>query len=371
MIYLDNNATTCLDPCVKQFIFSLLNDSGSLLGNPSSTHFFGRSAKKLIREAIENIKSFFNKDSFEVLFTSGATEALNTVINSLPQGHIISSSIEHPSVIEPLKKLPNCVSFLDPLLGNGTIILDQIEENIKANTVALVLSSVNSETGAKLPLEEIACFARERGLIFIVDGVASVCKEEVTLFEGISAFCFSGHKIHSLGGTGVALVHPSFKIKPLLLGGHQQLGKRAGTENVLGIAALGYALKIAKPILQNVINEISILRDYLEKSLLDIISDIKIHSFNYPRVCNISNVAFLGLEGEVLQASLDLEGISVGYGTACSSGVMTSSSSLIYTGVSAEEAASSLRFSLSRFSTMEEIDKTLGVLVNITSRLRN
>ena len=371
MIYLDNNATTCLDPEVKQFVFSLLDDSYPLLGNPSSTHSFGRKAKKLVRESIENIKSFFNTSYFEVLFTSGATEALNTLINSLPSGHIISSSIEHPSVIEPLKRLDNCISFLDPLPGNGTIVLSQIEENIKTNTVALVLGSVNSETGAKLPLEEIAQFAKERNLIFIVDGVSSVCKEEINLFEGISAFCFSSHKIHSLGGTGVVLLHPSFRIKPFLLGGHQQLGKRAGTENVLSIAALGYALKITKPKLLDIIHKISILRDYLENSLLNTISDIEIHSFKYPRICNISNIAFLGLEGEILQASLDLEGVSVGYGTACSSGIISFNSSLIYTGISAEEAASSLRFSLSRFSTKEEIDEVLKILINVVLRLRS
>lgn len=370
MIYLDNNATTCLDPHVRKFIFNLLDDPYAVLGNPSSTHVFGRKAKKLVREAIESIKGFFKAPNFEVVFTSGATESLNMVINSLPSGHIISSSIEHPAVIEPLKHLSNPITFLDPLLGYGTVNVNQIKENLKTNTVALVFASANSETGAKLPIEEIASFAKEHNLLFIVDGVASVCKEEISLFEGITAFCFSGHKIHSLGGTGVALVHPSFKIKPLLWGGHQQLGRRAGTENVLGIAALGYALQVTQPILPEIIHKISILRSDLEASLLEVISDIRIHGQEYPRICNVSNIAFLGVEGEVLQACLDLEGISVGYGTACSSGVMTSISGLIYMGISSDEAASSLRFSLSRFSTQEEIHKTVHILVNIISRLR-
>lgn len=370
MIYLDNNATTCLDPHVRKFIFNLLDDSHVILGNPSSTHVFGRKAKKLVREAIENIKAFFKAPHFEVVFTSGATESLNMVINSLPSGHIISSSIEHPAVIEPLKHLPNPVTFLDPLPGYGTVNVNQIKENLKPNTVALVFSSANSETGASLPMEEMAFFAKEHNLLFIVDGVASVCKEEIRLFEGITAFCFSGHKIHSLGGTGVALLHPSFKIKPLFLGGHQQLGRRAGTENVLGIAALGYALRVTQPLLLEIINKISLLRDELEASVLEFISDIRIHGQEYSRICNVSNIAFLDVEGEILQASLDLEGLSVGFGTACSSGVMTSTSGLIYMGISSDEAASSLRFSLSRFSTDEEIRKTVHILVNVVSRLR-
>ncbi|MEG1542047.1 MAG: cysteine desulfurase family protein [Victivallaceae bacterium] len=369
MIYLDNNSTAFPDPEMMQYLYDLF--SGKNFGNPSSTHFFGRSSKALLSETKEIIRSFFGMSKkSDVIFTSGATEALNLMIKSLPQGHIVSSSLEHPSIIESLKSLPNAVSYLDPSEGECMITLQQIKETVRNDTVAIVIGWVNSETGAKLDLASVASFALTRKLFLIVDAVAIVCKEEVIIPEGVSGICFSGHKIHALPGSGAAVLSPSFKLIPQIVGGGQQKGFRSGTENLWGIVSLGFILNKVRPVIHEIGGYMSFLRNLLEDQMILEVPDVKVHCRNQPRTTNISSIAFQGLEGEILQAAFDLEGLAVSYGTACASGAQTVSKVLNGMKIPEEEAISTLRFSLSRFTSETEIKEVVDIVGKTVRKLR-
>lgn len=369
MIYLDNNATTFLDPTVSKQIISLMERN---LGNPASTHRLGQEAKEILFQSRRAIASFFQVKESELLFTSSATEALSTLIRGMPrESEIITSNLEHLAVLEPLKERGSKVTYLAPKLGYGSITLDQIEQAVTSRTELIILMGANNETGIITDFEQIADFAEKRGIFFIMDAVALLGKEPVPfpLPQGVTAAVFSGHKIHAPVGIGLAIVRKKFPFMPLIFGGGQQEGKRGGTEHVIGVAALAAALKALEPI-SSITTSIRQLRDRFEDALLASLQPIVIHGKNERRVSNTSSIAFLGVDGETLLMQLDLAGVATSHGSACSSGGISSSRVLQNMGISPKEAQSTLRFSLSRFTTKEEIDKAIHIIIDIVSRLR-
>lgn len=362
-IYLDNNATTFLDP---EVLTAMKGVWTAPIGNPSSIHRYGQAARALLSQTTKEIAAYFGVLSSEIVFTSGATEALNMVIRSAPKGtHIIASSLEHISVIESLKHIDCEVTYLDPEPGKGAITVDQIAAAVEPNTSMLVVMAANNETGVKTDLEPIAAFAQERGLLLVVDGVAILGKEPWSLPQGVSAACFSGHKIHGPTGVGLAIIRKPMKCSPLICGGPQQHAMRGGTENLAAI--VGFAKALTLPFKTF---EIATLRDHLEQEILRL-PDVLIHGADQPRICNTSNITFRGMDGETLLMQLDLAGVAVSHGSACSSGSLESSRVLLNMGVSPKDARSSIRFSLCRFTTLEQIDHAIEVIEHLTKNFRD
>ena len=338
MIYLDNNATTLVDTRVEEAMCAVK------LANPSSPHRFGQRAKKQLVDAKQTILEKIAKGR-ELLFTSSATEAINMVIQGV-EGHIITSSLEHAAVLESCKGKK--VTFLDPLPGKGTITIEQIEEALRPDTALIVLMAANNETGVKTSLDEIAAL----GVPLLIDGVAILGKEEWEMPKGIVAAAFSAHKVHGPSGVGCLIYDKGFALKPLIHGGSQQRGLRAGTENVPGIVGFAKAVEIMDW------EGIEALRDYFESQLEGVV----IHGKDEPRIGNTSSVAFIGHDGEELLMQLDLAGIAVSFGSACSSASLQLSHVLRNMEVDPDLVRSTLRFSLSRFTTKAEIDILLGQL---------
>ncbi len=364
MIYLDNNATTFLDSQVLSAMEPILSGK---VGNPSSIHRYGQAGAALLAKATKEVAAYFGVQTSEVVFTSGATEALNMLIRAIPNGsHIITSSLEHIAVIESLKFSGCEVDYLDPEAKNGAIAPWQVERALRPDTAAIILMAANNETGIKTDLEPIASMALERGVTFIVDGVAQLGRGEWPLPLGVSAVCFSGHKIHAPTGVGVAIIRKTMKTHPLIVGGPQQRGRRGGTENLVGIVGFAKALSL----LPKSGAEMGALRDRFEEGLSTHLSGVSIHGGDQPRLCNTSNIAFLDVDGETLLMQLDLAGIAVSHGSACSSGTLESSRVLLNMQIEPKIARSSIRFSLSRFTTPDEIERAIKIIVDVVEKLR-
>lgn len=367
MIYLDNNATTFLDPCVLEELQLFLKRP---LGNPSSIHFHGQKARGLLASLLHETAQFFGCKANEVIFTSGATEALNMAIKSAPhKSHIITSSLEHSAVLEPLKQTGCLITSLDPLPGLGAIEASQVEAALRSDTSMIVLMAANNETGIKTDIEAIAKIAQAHNLLFVVDGVALLGKEPISWPSGVSSLCFSGHKIHAPQGIGLAILKKSPKWRPLLTGGPQQYGMRGGTENLFGIVGMTKALTLLKNC-EVQASKMAALRSLLEEGIVQNLSDILIHGKNANRVSNVSNMAFLGVDAETLLMKLDLEKVCVSHGSACSSGALEPSRVLLNMGVPQKVARASIRFSLSRFTTQEEILRTIEIVTDTVNTLR-
>jgi cysteine desulfurase len=230
--------------------------------------------------------------------------------------------------------------------------------------------SVNNETGVKTDIDAIAAILHERRIPFVVDGVAQLGKELFSISTGVSAICFSGHKLHAPKGIGMAIVKGSFKFTPLLLGGGQESNRRGGTENVAGIVGLAEAIRLLKEELPLASTRMLQLRDRLEQGLIQRLSDVTVNGQG-PRICNTSNLCFRGVEGESLMMNLDLAGVAASHGSACASGALEPSRVLLNMGLTVEQAASSIRFSLSRMTCEEEIDQALEIIVGVVTRLRS
>lgn len=369
MIYLDNNATTFLDPVVAKAIQSVLAGE---YGNPSSLHQYGQAARGLLVQALKQTAVFFGVKEEEIIFTSGATEALNTLVKAAPSGtHIITSSLEHSAVLEPLKRSGCPVTYLDPFPLMGAITPEQVQEAITANTSMIFLMAANNETGVRTDIEGIARLALEANIPLIVDGVSILGKETWKMPEGVTAVCLSGHKIHAPAGVGCLIVRKQFKIKPLIIGGGQQKGLRGGTENLTGIVGFSAAIACMRGKMSEDVSRMRTLRDRFEEGILSALSDVVIHGYDQPRLCNTSNIAFLGVEGETLLMLLDLAGVAASHGAACSTGALEPSRVLLNMGIAISVARSSIRFSLSRFTTEAEIDKAIERVADAVCRLRN
>ena len=370
-VYLDNNATTELDHEVMQaFVQNLM-----LYGNPSSAHYHGQQAKNVLVKARSQVASFFKVKPKEVIFTSSGTEANNLIIRgffgSQPSGHIITSDVEHSSVyntLQAMEAMGCAVSYL-PAGRHGAVSVDQVQAAVRPDTRLICLLGANNETGVKSDIDAIAAFALDHQIPYMVDGVCMVGKSAFSLPRGMSFFSVSGHKFHAPKGIGCAIVREKYKLQPYMTGGPQEWGIRAGTENVAAIVGFATSLQILERDMTSMLSEVKRLRDHFESELFRYLPDIQINGSG-DRIVNTSNILFRGIDGESLLIRLDLQGLSVSHGSACASGALEPSRVLRNMGLSYEEAAASIRFSLSRMNTQAEIDQAVAIIVKSVEEQR-
>ncbi len=360
-IYLDNNATTALDPRVFK---AMLPDLQGPPANPSSVHSFGREAHHLLQKARQTTASFFSATPQEIIFTSGGTESINLFLRGLgTKGHIITSTIEHSCVYRTLQHLENQglkVTYV-PVGPWGAPLPEAISKAIRPDTRAIVLSAANTETGVKIDLESIAELAKTQGVPLLIDAVSFIGKEPWTMFPGITAVAISGHKFHAPKGIGALFLKSSLKLIPLATGGAQEYQHRAGTENLAGILGLAEALAILSKEQTQITEQLSDLRLRFEHGLQRELPDMQINGEG-PRISNTSNLAFPGIDGETLLIQLDRMGLAASHGSACASGAMEPSRILTQMGIPRKVACSSLRFSMGRLNTREEIDRAIRII---------
>ncbi len=372
-IYLDNNATTGVDP---RILNSMLPELSAIPNNPSSVHYFGQEAKSRLNQARETIAAFLGVKPQEIIFTSGGTEAMNLLLRGFfpkeVSGHAITSNVEHACVFQTLKHLEERGLQVDYLPAGlfGAVMPDQIKAAIRPNTRFIALTAASNETGVKHDLDAIGPIALDAGIPLIVDGVAWLGKELFKVHPGIAGMGFSGHKIHAPQGTGFAFVRSSLKLSPQLTGGIQEYNLRAGTQNMPGIIGLAKAISLLKTELPDATHRMAILRDKLESSLLQTANPVIVNGMG-PRICNTCNLSFPGVQGDELLIALDLAGIAASHGSACSSGALEPSRILTSMGLPPQMARSSLRFSLCRDTTSEEIDRAITVISEVVKTLRN
>ena len=364
-IYLDNNATTALDPRVIEAMQEVLTP---IPFNSSSVHSFGQESKKLLTNSRDTIAHALHVKSQELVFTSGGTEALNLLIRGFytPGTHIISSNVEHPAVLETLQSLGANVTYLPAGLW-GAVQPHQLEEALTPETRLIVLSAANNITGVKTDIQKIGDIAHKRNIPFIVDGVQILGKEQFQIPLGVTGMAFSGHKLHGPTGIGLAFVRSPHKLPPQITGGSQEKGRRAGTENLLGIVGLAKAIELLAIELPAATNRMQKLRNKLTDSLMESLGNIVVHGQG-PRLCNTVHIGFPGIDGETLLLQLDLAGIAASHGSACTSGGLEPSPILLNMQIPASLARSSIRFSLSRMTTEQDIDTAIELITQLVKK---
>ncbi len=367
-IYFDNNATTSID---ERVLAAMMADLQGPPGNPSSVHAFGREARQKLIAAREAAAKFFQGRPEEITFTSSGTESLDLALKSLKiPGHLITTEVEHSSVYKRVQALANQgmqVTYL-PVGLWGAPEPSQIESAIRPDTQAILLSAANGETGVKIDLDATCKIAEKHGIPLILDAVAFIGKEELKMHPAITGIAMSAHKFHGPKGAGLLFHRSPFKITPQLLGGSQEYNIRAGTENLSAILGMAKAMEILKESQAQITSHIQSLRDAFEKGLQETL-DIAINGEG-PRICNTSNLAFLGIDGETLMIQLDLSGIMASHGSACASGALEPSRVLTKMGIDRKRARSSLRFSFSRTNTLEEVERAVDIISEIVKKLR-
>lgn len=374
VIYFDNNATTRTAPEVLEEMLPYFCEK---YGNASSMHTFGGSNKRAIEKARASVAALINADPQEIIFTSGGTESDSTAIyssiNSYPnKKHIITSAVEHPAVMEVFKKLSSQGYRVD-FIGvdtNGRFDIESLKKLIDDNTALVSVMWANSETGTIFPVKEIAKIAHEHGALFHTDGVQALGKIITDVKEtDIDLMSFSSHKIHGPKGMGGLYIKKGTRFLPFMVGGHQERLRRAGTENVPSIVGFGKAALLAKEHLKET-QKIAKLRDILEQGLTNSIENTKVNGDPQNRLPNTANISFGYIEGESILMLLDEYGICASSGSACTSGSLEPSHVLRAMQVPFEFAHGSIRFSLSRYNTLEEVNKVLEIMPKIVSRLR-
>ncbi|BAZ80945.1 cysteine desulfurase NifS [Sphaerospermopsis kisseleviana CS-549] len=375
-IYLDNNATTKVDPQVVEAMLPYLTD---YYANPSSMHTFGGQLAKDVKVARENVAALLGaEDSSEIVFTSCGTEGDNAAIRAAllaqpDKRHIITSQVEHPAVLNVCKQLETQgyqVTYLS-VNNKGQIDLNELEASLTGNTALVTVMYANNETGTIFPIEEIGARVKEYGAIFHVDAVQAVGKVPLNMKTStIDMLTISGHKIHAPKGIGALYVKRGVRFRPFLIGGHQERGRRAGTENVPGIIALGKAAELELLHLEEATKRERKLRDRLEQSLLAKIPDCQVNGDVNNRLPNTSNIGFKYIEGEAILLLLNKHGICASSGSACTSGSLEPSHVLRAMGLPYTTLHGSIRFSLCRYTTEEEIDQVIAVMPEIVEKLR-
>ncbi|MBT3394360.1 MAG: cysteine desulfurase [Waddliaceae bacterium] len=370
-IYLDNNATTPLDPNIRDVLIAELGDAPT---NPSSIHHYGQQARKKLTAARRTVAEFLGVKPQEIVFTSSGTEALNMVIRGIAKkhttGHIVTTALEHAAVYNTVKDLESHgyeVTYLTTG-EHGAVTAEDVKEAMRHDTMMVVVMAVNNETGVKSEVEAIANIAEEAKVPFVVDAVASLGKEDVIIPKGVSAMCFSGHKIHAPKGVGMAYISKKLKISPLLTGGGQEHGLRSGTENVESIVAFAEAIKLLQDNGTKYYNMMELLRDRLEEGIKAKVQGVVVNGTG-PRISNTTNLAFEGIDGETLIMNLDIAGVAVGYGAACSSGALEPSRVLVNMGLPTKRVRSSLRFSVSRLTTEEDVDNAVDIIAETVATM--
>ena len=374
-IYFDNNATTKVAEEVAEEIRPYFCQ---LYGNPSSMHTFGGQIAAKIRKAREQVAGLLGCDPTEIIFTSGGTESDSAAIKgTLPvvpnRRKIITTRVEHPAVLAVCRDLENhghTVIEL-PVDKQGRLDLDQLEEQIDDDTALVTIMYANNETGVMFPVEQIAEMVTEKNVFFHTDAVQAVGKIRLDLSKSkIDLLSLSGHKLHAPKGVGVLYVRKGTRISPFMLGGHQEAGRRAGTENVPGIVGLGKACELAAKNIEEENNKVKYLRDKLENAILKKCPGATVNGDRKNRLPNTANISFEYIEGEAILLMLDKFGICASSGSACTSGSLEPSHVLRAMGIPFTSAHGSIRFSLSRYNTEKEVDYTIEKMPPIITRLR-
>jgi len=374
-IYFDNNATTKVAEEVLEEIKPLFCD---LYGNPSSMHTFGGQIGRKIGLAREQAAALLGCDPTEIVFTGCGTESDNTAINGTlaaapNKRKVITTRVEHPAVLTVCRELENR-GYTVVELGvdsKGRLDLDELDRHLDANTALVTIMYANNETGTIFPVEEAGRLARSRGAVFHTDAVQVVGKIPLNLRDSaIDVLSLSGHKLHAPKGIGILYVRKGTRLSPFMLGGHQEAGRRAGTENVPGIVGLGKACELAAANLEEENSKVKHLRDKLEKALLEKCPDCRLNGDPDNRLPNTCNVSFEYIEGEAILLMLDKYGICASSGSACTSGSLEPSHVLRAMGVPFTAAHGSIRFSLSRYNTEQEVDFTIEKMPEIVNQLR-
>ena len=375
-VYFDNSATTKTDERVIEAMMPYITEN---YGNPSSIYKIGRENRKAVEEAREQVAKALNCESNEIYFTNGGSESDNTAIRGIAYAyknkgnHIITSKIEHPAVLETCKQLEK-EGFEVSYIGvdeNGIIKLDELKNAIKPTTTLISIMFANNEIGTIEPIEEIGKIAKENNIFFHTDAVQAVGNVEIDVKKlNIDALSMSGHKFYGPKGIGALYVKKGIKFEKLINGGHQERNKRAGTENVAGIVGLGKAIELAYQELDEHNKKIKELRDYYLEQVKAKIPYIRINGDETKRLPGNSNISFRFIEGEGLLLNLDLKGICASSGSACTSGSLDPSHVLLAIGLPHEIAHGSLRISIGKYNTKEEVDYLVENLVEIIGKLR-
>jgi len=373
-VYLDNNATTPLLPEVFEAMRPYFTEH---FGNASSIHHHGQETRAAVETARDSVADLLGASPSEIIFTSGGTESDNLAIAGLVQAgdHVITSSIEHHAVLHAVKHLEGigCHTTVVPVDARCLIDPAEVKRALRPNTKLITIMMANNETGALQPAEEIGKIANEAGVFFHTDAVQAAGKIAVDVNKiGCHLLSISGHKLHGPQGTGALYVKKGTRLQPLFHGGRHERSRRAGTENVPGIVGLGKAAQLAKASFANGGSEkIVAMRDRLEHAILGQIEDTCVNAEGVPRAPNTTNIRFEHIEGEALVIALDLKGLAVSTGAACSSGAIEPSHVLVAMGLRPDQARASIRFSLGKQTLDEDIDFAMSLLPETVARLRD
>ena len=375
VVYMDNNATTRTAPEVVEAMTPYFSD---LYGNPSSMHFFGGQVEKELKKARESLAALLGADPDEIIYTSCGTESDNTAVwaalKTRPEKrHVIFSRVEHPAINNlgnHLKELGYRVTEIG-VDRDGRLNMDHFKDAITDETAIISVMWANNETGVIFPVREIGELARERGVPFHTDAVQAVGKVPINLKElPIDMLSLSGHKLHAPKGIGALYVRRGVKYKPYIVGGHQEKGRRGGTENVPYIIGLGKAAELAKTRMDEENTRVRALRDKLEKGLLESVPNSMVNGDRENRLPNTLNISFEFVEGEAILIHLSNLGICASSGSACTSGSLEPSHVLRAMGVPFTAAHGSVRFSLSTYNTEEDVDYVLSAMPGVIEKLR-
>ena len=375
-IYFDHSATTRVLPEVEEAMRPFFLEKW---GNASSIHSFGREARAASEQARKQVANLLNADPTEIVFTSGGTESDNLAIKGVAlykgkmKGHLITTKVEHHAVSEPcewLKRFGFEVTYL-PVSSEGFVDPGEVERAIRNDTILISVMMANNEIGTIQPVREIGMIAHEKGIPFHTDAVQSIGKMHVDVkAENIDLLSLSAHKFHGPKGIGALFVKKGTKIEPIIQGGGQERGLRSSTENVPGIVGLGQAAEIAKRDLEHTCARMKSLRDKMIKQIPELVPRAYLNGNKTRRLVNNAHFRFDFIEGEGLILQLDMKGIAASTGSACSTGSLEPSHVLLAMGLTHEQAHGSLRVTLGRENTEEEVDYLLEVLPGVVSKLR-
>jgi len=374
-VYADNNATTRVAPEVVEAMLPYFSD---LYGNPSSMHLFGGQVEKQVIEARAKVAQLINCDPAEIVFTSCGTESDSTAIRgtlgSYPEKkHMVTSRVEHPAVLNLCRHLTKNGYGLSelPVDSQGNLTLNEVSEAITDNTAIVSIMYANNETGVIFPIEEAGALIKSKGAVFHTDAVQAVGKIPLDMSKStIDLLSISGHKLHAPKGIGALYIRKGTKLTPFILGGHQEKGRRAGTENVPYIIGLGKAAELALKHMDDENTRVKALRDRLEKEIIKRCSDTRVNGGTINRLPNTTNISFEFVEGESILLLLSDKGIAASSGSACTSGSLEPSHVLRAMGIPFTFVHGSLRLSLSRYNTEEDIDYIIEHIPPIINRLR-
>ena len=375
IIYLDNNSSTCIDPAVLEEMMPFLT---TRYGNPSGSHRFGAQVKKATDLAHERVAAMLGCEPGEVVFTSCVTVSDNTAIHSALQmsperRHVVTTSVEHNAVLNYCEALVRrgYEATIVPVDEQGHLDVEEVEAAIRPDTAIVSVMWANNETGVIYPVQKIADICRAKGVFFHTDAVQTVGKMPIDLAgRSIHFLSLSGHKLHAPKGVGALYVNRKSRFQPLIIGGPQEGGRRAGTDNVASIVGLGKAAELATETIEEENSRVRALRDRFEKTLRTELDDVLINGDPKTRLPNTSNLAFIGVDAQAVLLKLDQAGICCSLGSSCTTGAIQPSHVLRAMHFSNERARSSIRFSFGRFNTEAELDKVLEVLPGIVRKLR-